>query len=472
MMKLPAPRVLSLIFRVCLGLVLLLVGVGVFFALKGAAPELETADPGDRSLRVQVFEAKSVVLPRQWRGFGTTMAKDTADVPARVGTTVVKIPDDIEVGRVVAQGQILAELDATDFQRELEATTAQLAELDAAIANLYIDEERLTERLALEQEDRRIAQEEYERMLEEFEGRRASQQDVDRTQRAVNAAARAISMTRQAVEALVPQRTALDAQRQGLVARQAAAKTNVERCTITSPMDGIIEAIDVEEGENLAPGQRVARIIDPRLIEVPLQLPASARAQVEVGNTVSMTIRNLPPDCPPWEAQITRIGINNDAATRTFTAYALLDQRETALSQIAAGGGIQRMPIGAFVASTLTTSQSTERWVVPARSIREGRIRLVVDGKIVSRAVQSAFEYEGDLRDELGLPDTQWVVLASPLQAGEQVVVSASVSVLDGQRVTPVPPQVMARDNQGADPPTHGGAELTDTPAPTPGDQP
>ena len=135
-MKLPAPKFLAFVFRLALGLFLLIIGIGVFFGLKNAAPELETADPGDRTLRVQVFEATAVVLPRQWRGFGTTRAKDTTDVPTRVGTTVVDIPDDIEVGRVVTQGQVLAELDAADFERELEVTTAQLAELDAAIAKL------------------------------------------------------------------------------------------------------------------------------------------------------------------------------------------------------------------------------------------------------------------------------------------------------------------------------------------------
>lgn len=439
-MKLPAPKVLAFVFRLVLGLALLVIGLGIFTALKMATPELETADPADRSLRVQVFPARPVVLPRQWRGFGTTHARDTADVPTRVGTTVVDIPEDIEVGRVVTKGQVLAELDATDFKRELEVTTAQLGELDAQLAQLEVDGQRLAERLDLEQEDRRIAREEYERQVREFEARRASQQDVDRTLRAVNAADRQISATRQAVDALVPQRMALDAQREGLVARQATAQLNVDRCTVYSPMDGILEAIDVEEGENLTPGQRVARVLDPRWVEVRLQFPASASGEVQAGNAVTITTRNRPADCPPWETTIDRFSGSHDSATRTFAAYALIDQTGLSLRQIASGGGVHRMPIGAFVASTLTTDDAEPRWVVPARSIREGRIRLVVDGKVVSRPVEMAYEYEGDLSGALGLPDTQWVVLATPLNEGEQVVVSASVSVLDGQRVTAILP--------------------------------
>ncbi len=449
-MKLPAPKTLSLVFRIVLGLVLLMIGSGVYQALKASAPELETADPEDRSIRVQIIAAQAVPLPRQWRGYGTTMAKDTADIPARVGTTVKDIPDDIEVGRVVAFNQIIAELDATDFDREVESTTAQLAEIDASAAQLAVEETRLAERLDLEREDIRIAQEEYERQLGYFEDGRSSQQDLDRAQRTLIAAQRAVVATGQAIDALGPRRDALKAQREGVDARLKAARENVTRCTIRSPMDGVLEAIDIEEGENLAPGQRVARVVDPRLIEVPVQMPASARADVEVGNTVTITTRNMPYDCPPWQATVARIGAGNDPSTRTFTAYALLDQTGTSLSDIAAGGGAQRMPIGAFVASTLISNDVQPRWVVPARSVREGRIRLVVNDKITSQPVRTAYEYEGEI-PEFGLPDTQWVVLETPLEPGAQVVINASVSVLDGQHVQPIIAQAPAADADTAD---------------------
>lgn len=459
-MKLPSPKILSLVFRIVLGLVILMIGSGVFQALKASAPELETANPEDRSIRVQVITAQAVPLPRQWRGYGTTMAKDTADIPARVGTTVKDIPDDIEVGRVVAINQIIAELDATDFEREVETATAQLAEIDAAVAQLAVEEARLAERLELEREDIRIAQEEYDRQRGYFENGRSSQQDLDRAQRTLIAAQRAVVATGQAIDAIEPRGAALTAQRTGVDTRLKTARENVTRCTIRSPMDGVIEAIDIEEGENLAPGQRVARVVDPRLIEVPVQMPASARGDVEVGNTVTITTRNLPYDCPPWEATVARIGVSNDPQTRTFTAYALLDQTGTSLSDVAAGGGAQRMPVGAFVASTLVSNDVQPRWVVPARAIREGRIRLVVNDKITSQPVRTAYEYEGEI-PAFGLPDTQWVVLDSPLEPGAQIVINASVSVLDGQHVKPIaqtPAQPASntddntRDQPGANP--------------------
>ena len=442
-MKLPAPKSIAIAFRALLCLLLLAAGGGVFVALKSAAPELETTDPQDRAIRIHVLETRQVSLPRQWRGFGTTVAKHTVEIPSRVGATVVSIPDEIEVGRVVTAGQVLAQLDPGDFQREADTSRAQLAEAEATIAQLDVDLHRWTEQLALEEQDIRLAEEELGRQQGFFDNGRASQQDLDRARRSLLNAQRAAVATHQSIDAVTPRRLALEAQRDGVHTRLAIAEENVVRCTIRSTLDGVIEALDVEEGEHVTAGERIARVTDPRLIEVPVMLPGSARNDIEVGNTVSISTRSLPHDCEPWQSQVARIAIQNDPDTRTFTAYALLDQTQTALSQIAAGGGVQRIPVGAFVSTTLLSNDTRPRWVVPARSIREGRIRLVEDGRVTSRSVNILYEYEGAV-DGFGVPDTQWAVIDAtdpPLRGGELLIVSASVSVLDGQHVVAVLPK-------------------------------
>jgi len=432
------PKTIALGFRIFLALFFLAVGGGLFSALKNHGPVSPEAEDDRPPLRVMVMEARQVVLARQWAGYGTTQAKNPTDVPTRVGTTVVEIPDDIEVGRTVEAGQVLAILDATDFESEAATIAAQLEEIEAALAQIAIDASRLEERLALEREDARIARTEYERQVGYLDSGRATQQDVDRSHRLMLNANRAIIATEQSIDGIAPRRATLSAQRSGLSARLETAKLNVARCTITSPIDGIIDAFGLEQGENLTPGQTVARIIDPRTLEIPLQLAASAYSQVKVGNTVRITARNHPPECEPWTATITRIGGSNDPQMRTITVYAELDQSATPLAQFAAGGSIRNLPVGAFVLFTLTTDDREPRWVVPARAIRSDRIRLITDSEISSRPVTSAFNYEGAL-PQLGLPDTQWIVLSSELTEGEQIVVSASISVLDGQRVEAVP---------------------------------
>ncbi len=56
---------------------------------------------------------------------------------------------------------------------------------------------------------------------------------------------------------------------------------------------------------------------------------------------------------------------------------------------------------------------------------------------MVGQTAHVAFDLEGRF-PQFGLPDEQWVVLKEPLPTGTLIVLSASMSILDGQRVEPV----------------------------------
>jgi len=444
----PSTNFRAYLFRVALGLSMLTAAGGIAYQLKHTAPTLETTDADQRPpLRVQVMRPSPVTISRQWRGQGAAQAKDSADVPARVNTTVVTIPDNIEAGVVVELGQILAQLDPTDFEREAQVARTQLDEIDASIEQLDLEDARLQEGLAIEQQEADLLRVEYEHQRSLQERGQGTRQDVDRAHRARLDADRMVINTQQAIDAIRPRRAGLNAQHQAVATRLDIAEENVTRCTITSPIAGLVAELDIEAGESLTSGQRVARIVNPQVIEVPLQLPASARAQIAVGNDVILSSRSHR-GCL-WPAKVVRLSAVN-ASTRTFTVYADWDQTGITLDQFATGGASQGMPVGAFVSAVLTTSDSDQRWVIPARSIQEGRIRLLdKNNQITSRQVQIAFRHEGVL-PQFNLPDTQWVVLEDPLEPDVQVVLSASLAILDGQRVEPIYPRQAPNNPAGA----------------------
>jgi multidrug efflux pump subunit AcrA (membrane-fusion protein) len=434
-MNKPNPKNVALLVRTLVGLVLL-IGAGSLMAyLIATKPQVSKSDLDELSVAVQVMRIEPVEVARQWRGYGTTQAKDKADVPARVSATVIALPEDIEVGRVVNKGQIIAELDPTDFQNALNAAEKRIAEAEAGIAQLAAEKQSLEERLTLEKQVIRLAKDDYERQLARFETGSASPTDVDRAKRAVIIAELAGKLIQQQLDALPPRLTGIEAQQAAAQADRDTAKANLARTIITSPIDGMIESLDIEVGENLAPGQRVARIIDPRVIELPLQLPASARSFVGTGNTATLTTRSHPDDCPPWKATIKRLGVA-DSPTRTFTAFAEVDQSHIPLRNFAEGTGPYKLAAGAFTLARLDTAEPKTQTILPARSIQEGRVRTVVDGKIVGQAVDVAFDLEGRF-PQFGVEDTQWVVLKDPLEPGTLIILSASMTILDGQKVDP-----------------------------------
>jgi multidrug resistance efflux pump len=434
-MKKPDAKIVALASRTLVGLVLIVASIAIVVYLVKTKPTVSKSEFNEQSVAVQVMRIEPVAVARQWRGYGTTQAEDTADVPARVSATVIEVPDDIQAGRVVSAGQVLAKLDPTDFENTLNAAEKRIAEAEAAILQLQTEKQSLTDRLRLERQVIELAKEDYERQLSRLETGSASPTDVDRAKRAVLTAEIAEKFIQQQLDAIPSRLAGIEAQQAAATADRDNAQVNLARTTITSPIDGIIETLDIDLGENLAPGQRVARIIDPRVIELPLQLPASARSYVNTGNDVTLTTRSQPDDCPPWNATITRLGVV-DGPTRTFTAFAEVDQSRIPLRNFAEGTGPHKLPAGAFTLAKLDTAEPQPRTIIPARAIQEGRIRTVVDGQIVGRTVDVAFDLEGAY-PQFGVEDSQWVVLNEPLDPGTLIVLSASMTILDGQRVEP-----------------------------------
>lgn len=421
------PREMVLTTRIAVPLVLILLGAAVTGLLLRTGPTVQMDDHAQRSRPVLVFEARRVPVQRPWRGFGTVHAEEAADVPSRVTATVLEVPDAIEPGVAVEKGQLLVRLDPSDFERRVEAAQQSLAQIEAQLRQLEVERERLAERLVLEQRGVELAEAELGRVREVFESGAANRQDLDRAERALIAAKRSRSQTGEALDLIGPRRAQLEARQAAERSALRLASQDLERSTIESPITGVLQAVDVDRGERVTAGERVARVIAPSVIEIPIQLPAAARRSVAVGSRAMVQ----PTDgvTQACLATVSRIGPANDAATRTMTAYITLDQ--TRLSE-----GLRIAP-GTFVTASVTGEQRQPRWVVPRRSVRSGRVLLVEDGVVHSKPVTVAFALEGPI-PALGLPDQQWAVLEDfPGTNGQLVVVNASQSVMDGQRVQP-----------------------------------
>ena len=71
-----------MITRTAFGLGLLLVALAIYVALVATKPQPAESDLGGGPPRVVVMAAEPVLVQRQWSGFGTAVAMDSADVAA------------------------------------------------------------------------------------------------------------------------------------------------------------------------------------------------------------------------------------------------------------------------------------------------------------------------------------------------------------------------------------------------------
>ena len=434
----PTPRPLvKIATRIAVIVAVLGFAIAVFLVLKYTKPKAQMVDRGQALPRVAVLAAAKAPVQRQWEGYGSAEAIDSANVPARVTATVVHVPEGIEDGAPVTARQLLVRLDDSDFQRQSEIAEQNLAEIASQLALIEIEQGSLTQQLKLKTEDVTLARNEVEQ-VKSLRGSARTSRELDHAERALLAAQLTRLLTAEMIDKLAPRRQQIEAQRSRLQSSARLARQNLERCDIVSPLDGILQSVDAEVGENVVTGQRVARVVDLRRVELPLRLPASARADVAVGNSVVLSSTNQARTS--WSARVSRIAPEDDASTRTVTVFVEVDQSEAVAKLTDNGNAAGLLAPGMFLSGVVTSDRVQDRWVVPRRAVRSGRV-LVVEGKrIHSRQVQVDFLMEAEI-PSFGLADNQWVVLdsdASELRDGDLVLVNASTSLLDGAEAEPV----------------------------------
>jgi RND family efflux transporter MFP subunit len=431
--------------RAAIALLLVVFALLVFNILAGSKPVLPNADPDQLRKRINVFIAAPVAVQRQWTGYGTAEAIDSANVPCRVTATVERIPPNTLEGAAVSKGQALVHLDESDFVNQLRSAEQSSAAVTAMIEELDRQEKSLKDRMVVEADDVRLAGTELDRVRDLLENNAANQKGLDEAERAVLQAQRSLLLVEEVLAGIAPRRDQMIAQQAELTSVADTARLNLERCTVRSPIDGVIQYVDIEVGESVTLGQRIARVVNTDRMQTPLSLPANARSHVRVGDVALLTSTAEPG--LTWRAEVTRIAPEDDPQTRTFAAYVEVDQ--------AAAGGPRLSP-GVFVRGTVLASDTQERIVIPRRSIRTERAMIVSDGVIETRRVSEAFAIDGPV-PEMGLPDEEWAVLENGIAAGDTVVLTPTRSLSDGQLVEPVnvvgklPAEPVAADDAASD---------------------
>ncbi|MEM7680981.1 MAG: HlyD family efflux transporter periplasmic adaptor subunit [Planctomycetota bacterium] len=440
----PKPTRVALVLRLVVGLVVLgLAGVAVARLVMTKPTASVSNDPLANTPQVDVVAPRIVPVPRQVRGYGVAEAVLSADVPARISAVVSKLDPPVQEGQAVSPTTVLVKLDDKDFINELALAAQALIATQARIDELTAEESNLRERLDIEQEDLGVAERELTRMREFNQNQAGSQQDLDQAERNLLSARRTRLQTQEQLVRVPARRAALEAELQRETTAQTIAQDNLDRAAITSPIAGVLQSLDVEEGENVQVGERVARVVQLGRIEAPIRVPSSARSLIEPGDAVAL---RSTADGRTWDAVVDRVLPEDDPDTRTFVVYAELDQTQ------AIDRGAPLLTPGTFLEATITAGRAQPQAVVPRRSIQIGQVLLVntldtspdvadrlPDGAVLAQVrvtpAEVAYHYTGPL-PTYGLPgETQWAVLARPLPASDGLILSASIKVLDGATV-------------------------------------
>jgi len=426
-MEAEANQTIRWITRFTAGTIIVLLSVLFMSMLVMTAPQAEISDEIRPARSVIVLESTQQEVRRQFEGYGVADALQHADVPARVTSTVTELPRSSRAGNSVSAGQLLVQLDDSDFIHERTIANQQIADIESQLASLSLEQQASDDRLVLSEEEVQIAQRDFERIQEAASRDAAPPREVDQMRQALIGKQSALITARQQADQLRTQRTQLLARQRSEEASLRLAQQRIDRCRITSPLNGFIESVDVKVGESLTSGSRVARVVDPTTIEVPLRLSAAVRNELGIGDTVTLNATGSTEMA--WDGMVSRIAPEDDPTTRTTTVYVELEQ---------VIGDEHYLAPGMFLRGEVRSSLGVRSWVVPRRSVLNDRLLMVRDGLIQSMPVQVSYAVNLSV-DESGLPDRDWLVLETPMQEGDLIVVTPTRSLTDGLPVAAVP---------------------------------
>ena len=339
------------------------------------------------SLRVATVEASpgtaSVILP------GTTAAFAAANIYARATGYIAK--RNVDIGDRVKEGDLLAQLAVPEIDDQISQNEATLNQLRSAL-----DQAEASRRLAQVTWDR-------DAPLVEKGWVTRQQGDVDvQTLRAREAAVAAADHNVTAQESLVKQ-----------------LRQNRAYATVVAPFDGVITQRNVDVGSlvqgNATSGTFMFEIMQEGIIRVSVYVPQDAASGVKPGIDAIVRMPEIPDR--EFRGTVTRIADALQPGTRTLLTEIDIPNPDGALSP------------GSYCTAELHIPHKTPSVSVPADAIIFNRIGMQVavvsNGKAEIRKV--------GVKRDLGTR----VEVDSGIKAGDQVILNAPVTLVDGSKVHP-----------------------------------
>ena len=383
---------------IVVGAIVILVG------LVATRPRAERRKPVVPPTTVTVETVNAEQPPVLVTGWGTVQPKRSVNLVPQVSGRVVAVSPNLQAGAFFAAGEVLVEIEDTDYMLGVQQALSQVAQADYSLATA--------------QEEARVAREEWKRTRSDA-GNGSSLNDAE-------------------PNALVFREPQLKQAEVGLQAAKAAlaqAELSLSRCRLTAPFAGRVINETADPGDYVMAGNVLGRIDDTSVAEITVNLPHADMAWVPEPGAGEAAVRgDYAGQERRWAGRLARLGGAIDEISRTVPVVVEVDAPYSATS----------VPLmaGMFVAVDFRSAPPAGTVTIPRRGLRPGNQVWVLDedDRLRIRNVTALHAGESD------------VVLSEGLQAGERLITSNLQYVVDGM-------QLRTADSPAPRPETDGGGE-------------
>ena len=260
--------------------------------------------PVENAVQVKTITVSPSPLNNAESYSGTLEEDNGVSLSFPVGGTVKQV--NIAEGQNVQARQLIAVLDATTLDNLVSASSATVSQAQAAVGQA---------RAGLAQAEKSAAQalDAYKRMKLLHDNGSLPEMKWVEVQTQYQQAQDAVSQVRQQVnQAEAAVKTAH--------AQKNISLKNLHDTRLFAPSTGYISRSMVTAGQNIAPGQPVAMLVDIRQVKVKISVPETDIAHIHVGQPLHFMVSSMPGRM--FTARITEKGVAADPISRSYEVKA------------------------------------------------------------------------------------------------------------------------------------------------------
>jgi len=315
-------------------LAIALVSVGLS-RLKPAAPTVERAV-------VWPDTVKRGPMVRQVRGLGTLVPEDIRWIPATTQARVEKIV--LRPGTTVTPDSVILELSNPQLEQELQDAQLKLESAEASLANLRVQvqndllSQRATAATAEADFSRAKMQSEMydalakDKLIPELQRR---QSELDAQQLGVRneiAKEQLASRSDSGRAQLAVQQSSVD-QASALLQLKQRQRDELK---VRAGIPGILQQVEVQEGQQVAPGANLVRIANPSRLKAEIKIAETQAKDIQIGQRAEVDTRN-----GIVQGRVIRIDPSVQNGTRTVDVSLEGDLPKGAVPDLSVDGNIE-----------------------------------------------------------------------------------------------------------------------------------
>ena len=259
--------------------------------LKPAAPSIErgTIWPG---------EVKRGEMLRQVRGIGTLVPEDIRWIPATTNGRIEKRL--VKPGAIVTANTIIIEMSNPELERDALDALSQMRAAEAELTNQKVQLE--SSRLSQEAQAANIRSEYRQAKLQSERDDILAKEGLTADLNAKLSRGRAEELSnRDAIEqkrmsisgdAIKAQVAVYEARVQQLKALSDLRKKQFEALKVRAGVNGVVQEVPVQEGQQVTMGANLARIIDPSKLKAEVRVAETQAKDISIGQPAEIDTRN------------------------------------------------------------------------------------------------------------------------------------------------------------------------------------